>query len=132
MRSIAAAALACALAWGGAARAQIEQQPRPDDEQKPPAPPPPPTLQKPPELISSEQAVYPDEARAANKAGDVILRIIIDEEGNVARIDVIQSAGDDDAGHALDYSAMGAATNFLFAPATFCVVDPALGVDETG
>ncbi|OGQ20174.1 MAG: hypothetical protein A2138_03515, partial [Deltaproteobacteria bacterium RBG_16_71_12] len=60
--------------------------------------------------------IYPEEARAAGRAGEVVLRIVIDEEGLVERLDVQQSAGLD-----LDWAAMGAATNFVFAPATFCV-----------
>ena len=115
----------------GAARAQIEPQPHPDDEQKAQAkPPPPPTLQKAPALVAPADPIYPEEARAANRAGDVVLRITIDEEGNVERIDVQKSAarpdvGDDVAGRALDWAAMGAAANFEFAPATFCVTDVA-------
>ncbi len=123
VRVLASAALALVTAAG--ARAQIEQQPRPDDAQKPPAPPPPPTLENPPAIVDNPGAVYPEVAREAGRAGDVVLRITIDEDGQVERVDVMQSAGDDEPGRALDWSAMGAATNFTFAPATFCFTDVA-------
>lgn len=98
------------------ALAQLEPQPRPDDESVPPPPLPPPELEQAPELIAGADPIYPPEAHAAGRGGDVVLRIIIDEEGLVERLEVLQSAGTD-----LDWAALGAATNFVFAPATFCV-----------
>lgn len=98
------------------AYAQLEPQPRPDDETLPPPPLPLPELEQPPELIAGADPIYPPEAHAAGRGGDVVLRIVIDDEGLVERLDVLQSAGLD-----LDWAAMGAATNFMFAPALFCV-----------
>src|SRR5687767_7992583 len=72
----------------------------------------PPRLTKPPRLIHQIPPVYPDAARAERRQGAVLLRITIDEEGYVARIDVLQSAGVD-----LDDAAMGAVANFVFEPA---------------
>lgn len=97
------------------ALAQLEPQPRPDDDATA-KPLPPPELEHAPELIAGADPIYPEEARAAGRTGDVVLRIVIDEEGLVERLDVVQTAGAD-----LDWAAMGAATNFMFAPASFCV-----------
>jgi TonB family protein len=107
-------------AWLGAtpAGAQLEPQPRPADE---PRPPPPPTLDSPPALLVPIDPIYPDEAHAEGRTGDVVMRIVIDEQGLVERVQVLQGAGDDPIGLALDWAAMGAVTGFVFAPATFCV-----------
>lgn len=111
------------------AAAQLEPQHRVKEE--PTAPPPPPTLDQPPELLAPADPAYPEEARAAGRSGDVVMRIVIDEEGLVERVDVLESAARpsaedaaaerDELGLALDWSAMGAAASFIFAPATFCV-----------
>lgn len=127
-------ALALGILAAGPALAQLEPQPHADDEQKPPPPPPPPTLEHAPELLAPAEPKYPEEARAAGRAGDVVMRIVIDEEGLVERVDVLQSAvlpdvADDAVGRALDWSAMGAAASFIFAPATFCFTD--VGADGT-
>jgi TonB family protein len=102
-----------------AARAQLEPQQRIVDT--PPPPLPPAKLETPPELVSGADPVYPDDARAAGRAGDVVLRIVIDEEGRVGRVDVVEKPGDDEIATNLAYAAMGAATNFEFVPASFCV-----------
>lgn len=126
------AVLTAVIAVVGAAspaRAQLEPQHRVKEEA--PAPPPPPRLEKPPELLAPADPLYPEEARAAGRTGDVVMRIVIDEEGLVERVDVVQSAGlpagdgapADALGLALDWSAMGAAASFIFAPATFCFTD---------
>lgn len=104
-----------ALALAAPALAQLEPQPRPDDETIPPPPLPPPELERAPALISGADPIYPEEAHAAGRTGDVVLRIVIDDQGLVERLDVVASAGLD-----LDWAAMGAATNFVFAPALFC------------
>lgn len=104
-----------------AAHAQLEQQQRILDE--PPPPPGPMKLQKAPELIAPADPLYPDAAKAAGRMGDVVTRITIDSEGLVERLDIMTSAsmGPDDAlGKELDWAALGAAANFIFAPATFC------------
>lgn len=115
----------CSVA-GKTAHAQLEQQQRIFEEQKPAAPPP--KLHKGPELIASAEANYPEEARAAGRIGDVVLRIVIDEMGLPERLEVLRSAvasadATDELGRALDWAAMGAATNFIFAPAVFCQTD---------
>jgi TonB family protein len=112
------------LASANAARAQLEQQQRIVAEPPPPAPPP--TLHKGPELLAPVDAPYPEDARSAGRTGDVVLRIVIDEQGVPERVDVLQSARADDldaAGVALDWAALGAAARFVFAPATFCHTD---------
>lgn len=100
------------LLFAGAAWAQLEPQPRAEE-----LPPPLPAarLETPPELVAGADPIYPEEARIGGRGGDVVLRITIDSEGLVERVDVVQSSGVD-----LDWSALGAATNFQFAPATFC------------
>lgn len=109
-------------------RAQLEPQPRPDDEAVPPPPLPPTRLETPPELVAGADPVYPDDAKAAGRAGDVLLRITIDDEGRVGRVDVTQAPGDDDIGRSLAWAAMGAALNFEFVPASFCTY--AYGPDQ--
>lgn len=92
------------------ALAQLEPQPtQPQDK-----PPTPPKLTKPPELLVAENPIYPESAKAAGIEGDVILRITIDAEGSVARVDVVQGVSPE-----LDKAAMVAATFFEFAPAEF-------------
>ncbi len=100
--------------------AQLEPQPRPDDESASPPPLPPPRLESPPELVTSFDPLYPELARAAGRAGDVLLRITIDDEGFVGRVDVVSAPGDDDVARELAWAAMGAALNFEFVPAFFC------------
>jgi len=100
-------------------RAQLEPQQRIVDT--PPPPLPPAKLQTPPELVAGADPVYPEEARAAGRAGDVVLRIVIDDEGRVGRVDVVSKPGEDEIANALAFAAMGAATNFEFIAATFCV-----------
>ncbi|MBM4281307.1 MAG: TonB family protein [Deltaproteobacteria bacterium] len=100
--------------------AQLEPQPRPDDESPPPPPLPQPRLETPPSLLTGVDPVYPDEARAAGRAGDVVLQITIDAQGRVARVGVVAAPGEDEVAWALAWSAMGAALNFEFAPASFC------------
>jgi hypothetical protein len=101
-------------------RAQLEPQPRPDDEAVPPPTLPPTKLETPPELVAGVDPTFPDDARAAGRAGDVLLRITIDDEGRVARVDVTATPGDDDIARSLAWAAMGAALNFEFVPASFC------------
>jgi TonB family protein len=111
---------ALVIGVAGAAHAQLEPQPRPDDETTPPPPLPPARLETPPELVAGADPVYPEDARAAGRAGDVVLRIVIDDEGRVGRVDVVSAPGDDDIARSLAWAAMGAATNFEFVPASFC------------
>jgi hypothetical protein len=105
------------------ALAQLEPQQRIVDE--PPPPLPPTKLETPPELIQGVDPTYPDDARIAGRAGDVVLRIVIDDEGRVGRVDItaLPAAPDgsvDDISRALGWAAMGAAVNFEFIAASFC------------
>ncbi|MEW5853626.1 MAG: TonB-dependent receptor [Myxococcota bacterium] len=95
-----------------AAHAQIEAQPGMRDVEKQQEPEEPPRLTKPPRLVHQVPVIYPESAKAERRQGAVTLRITIDEEGYVQRVDILQSAGVD-----LDYAAMGAVANFVFEPA---------------
>ncbi len=106
------------------ARAQLEPQPRADDDAVAPVVVPPAKLEQAPQLVSGADPIYPAEADASGRGGEVVLRILIDDEGRVSRIDVAQTAALDSTdllGAAFDWAALGAATNFEFAPATFCL-----------
>ena len=87
---------------------------------------PPPRLETAPELVTGADPVYPDAARAAGRSGDVVLRIVIGDDGSVERVD-IQSVPVgaafvvDEAARALGDAAAVAATHFVFTPALFCV-----------
>ena len=118
-RSRALLALTLALVYAQNAAAQLEQQQRVVD--KPPPPLPPARLETPPELLAGADPVYPAIAQAAGRAGDVVLRIVIDDEGRTGRVDVLEKPGDDEIAVALAWAAMGAAANFEFIPASFCV-----------
>jgi hypothetical protein len=114
------------------ARAQLEQQQRIVDA--PPPPLPPPRLESPPELIATADPVYPEVARLAGRAGDVVLRLVIGVDGRVDFVSVQEKPGDDDIANALAFAAMGAATNFEFIPATFCISrygDDGFTIEET-
>lgn len=95
------------------ARAQLEQQPTQfDDEREGESAPEPPRLTRPPELLEGQDPIYPPEAHAEGREGEVVLRITLDATGQVSRVDVLESAGAD-----LDMAAMVAATHFVFRPA---------------
>jgi TonB family protein len=83
-----------------------------------------PRLTKPPKLVHQVPPVFPDSARAEGRQGTVMLRITIDEEGYVQRVDVLQSAGED-----LDHAAMGAVGNFVFEPAEVDDVPSPIQID---
>lgn len=94
-------------------------------QEEPPPPLPATKLETPPELASGADPTYPEEARVAGRAGDVVLRIVIDEEGHVGRVDITDLPKDkdgnvDDISRALGWAALGAATNFEFIAASFC------------
>lgn len=80
----------------------------------------PPRLTIAPELLSGDDPLYPPPQAAAGAGGDVVLHIVVDDHGAVARVDVV-SAPDP----AFAWSALGAATTFDFAPALFCVDEAA-------
>lgn len=122
MRFVVAAALLTALFGSAASHAQLEPQHAPDE---PPPPLPATKLESPPELVQGVDPTYPDDARIAGRAGDVVLRIVIDDDGRVGRVDVTALPGDkdgniDDISRSLGWAAMGAATNFEFIAASFC------------
>lgn len=81
------------------------------------ADPAPGTLTHAPELLDGAAPPYPEAALADGREATVALRITIDEHGEVARVDVAESAGADAAGRALDWAALGAAAGFVFSPA---------------
>ena len=99
---------------------------------------PPPRLESAPELVAGADPIYPEAARAAGRTGDVALRVVIDGDGVVSRVDVVGVPVDDagvvdDIGVAMGWAALGAATNFVFTGASFCTSSPAKdgGVTET-
>jgi TonB family protein len=66
----------------------------------------------PPRLLHFEQAGYPKEAEAQGLEATVVLRIAIDAEGQVLRVDVHEPAG-----QGFDEAAAAAAARFVFEPA---------------
>ena len=136
--------IAVVLLCAGAANAQLEPQQRIVDQPLPPLPAP--RLERDPELVSGADPVYPEDARLAGREGEVGLRIVIDADGRVVRVDITSlppqppSAGGapdqnpgvdgtnsdptpqngDDISRALGWAAMGAATHFEFIAASFC------------
>lgn len=128
-----AALLGALLLVAGAARAQLEPQPSVLEEPVDAGVVRAPVLTKAPELLASEEPIYPPAAQAAGRQGEVVLRITIDAEGQVERLDVVTSAGADPLGVELDWAAMGAAANFVFAPAEFDGAPGRVAVDyKTG
>jgi TonB family protein len=67
---------------------------------------------RPPQLLESVEAAYPEQARAARREGTVLLRLAIDAEGRVTEAEVIQPAGD-----GFDEAAREAVLQFRFQPA---------------
>jgi TonB family protein len=66
----------------------------------------------PPTLTQFENAVYPPEAEKAGIQGSVVLKLMIDAEGNVTSAEVHEGAG-----HGFDEAAQAAALKFKFRPA---------------
>jgi len=98
------------LLHGTPARAQIEAQPdfeRKTEEGDVPAAP----SMSPPRLIHRVDPSYPPAALSEGRKGVVVLRITLDEQGQVQRVDVDTSAAPD-----LDDAALGAACGFGFEP----------------
>lgn len=87
----------------------LAQAPVPDAAAAPTAAP---RLTRAPELLSSVPPIYPEGARKERRGGTVGLRVTLDIEGAVSRVDVVESAGPD-----LDWAALGALTQFVFSPA---------------
>ncbi len=65
-----------------------------------------------PELVHTEEAPYPPEAKAAGVEGDVVLRLTIDVNGEVTDAEVVEGAG-----QGFDEAAQAAALQFRFRPA---------------
>lgn len=87
---------------------------------------PAPTLETLPALLQGAEPRYPEAALAAGRGGDVDLQILINAVGSVERVAIVHlpvdAAGVVDAiSNALGDAALGAATNFVFEPASFCV-----------
>lgn len=68
---------------------------------------------EPPKLEHFEAAAYPAQARSAGLTANVVLRLTIDEMGNVTQAEVVEAAG-----HGFDEAARAAALRFTFLPAT--------------
>lgn len=71
-------------------------------------------LSEPPVLITEVRAGYPEAARKAGFAGDVIVRVTIDAQGRVAEVRRISGPG-----HGLDEVALAALQQFRFRPAQY-------------
>ncbi|MBI5494026.1 MAG: TonB-dependent receptor [Deltaproteobacteria bacterium] len=102
------------LLRGPAAYAQFEEQPdfekqRAQEEGEEP----PPREVRAPVILRKADPVYPPQALREGRRGTVVLRIAVDVDGAVRRVEVVESAGAD-----LDYAAMGAAAAFGFQPGT--------------
>ena len=94
------------------------------DEAPPPPPPPPPeeepedqvefvAFDTPPKLIKLVKPKYPEIARRAGVEGTVVLRILVDEQGNVIKVEVVKGLGNTGCNEA----AMAAAIQCKFTPA---------------
>lgn len=91
------------------AQAQFERAPDP-----PPDEPAPVRAEVvPPKLVRFEQAPYPPEAQKAGLSADVLLRLTIDELGDVIEAEVTEPVG-----NGFDEAAREAALRFKFEPAT--------------
>ncbi len=102
MRVLVALALMCSVASA--------------DDVRPPEAPPPPKLTnvvtKSPKLIQAVAPEYPPAALAAGKTAKVKVRIHIDAEGTVSKVDVVEPVGD-----GFDEAAVAAAMQYVFDPA---------------
>ena len=77
-----------------------------------PAPAPAPTVTKPPVLLQAVAPEYPPAALAAGKQAEVPVRIAIDVDGVVTKVEVITPVGD-----GFDEAAIAAAEQYVFEPA---------------
>jgi TonB family protein len=106
MRRVVAVVLATLCGWSEFARA--------DDARRDAPPPPPaqPVVTKAPVLLQAQAPEYPPAALAAGKQAAVKVRLHIDENGVVTKVDVIEPVGD-----GFDEAAVAAAMQYLFEPA---------------
>src|SRR3954470_2213403 len=82
---------------------------------KPPAeePPPPKAVIKDPVLLDFVNATYPPEAIQDGLEATVVLKLTIDREGHVTKVEIPEPVG-----HGFDEAARAAALQFRFEPAT--------------
>jgi TonB family protein len=104
--------------------AQIEAQPGWREKQRDQEERPAPRMTKAPRILRQVSPVFPESAQREGRTGDVVVRITVDQEGLVARVDVLESAGSD-----LDWAVMGAVAGFLFEPAEVDGVPAPVQVD---
>lgn len=76
-----------------------------------------------PTLVHFEPAPYPDQALAQGLEAEVLLRLVINEQGTVDEVEVVQGAG-----HGFDEAAAAAAKSFVFTPATVNGVPTAVAI----
>ncbi len=114
-------ALAIAAAPGPAS---AQEGARREEEQPPPKPAP--KLTKPPRLISAAAPEYPPEALAEKLGASVKVRIHIDAEGTVEKVDVVEPVG-----HGFDQAAVAAARQYVFEPAEWDGVPGPIVVETT-
>ena len=110
-------ALIAALSLHAAAAQAQDQEQRRDDRGRPIAQPDePPEEQKItlPEPLLYVAPVYPPEAKTQGIEGVVVLRLVIDEKGDVVEASVAQAAG-----HGFDEAALAAARKLKFEPARY-------------
>jgi TonB family protein len=65
-----------------------------------------------PRIVYFHEAVYPEEARKQRIAADIPLKLVIQVDGSVGTVEVLEPAG-----HGLDEAAVEAAKRFVFTPA---------------
>lgn len=99
--------------FASVAHGQLEPQPTQFEEEEETEPEEV-VLTRAPELLEGAEPVYPPEAKAEGREGEVVMLITIEATGLVSRAEIAQSAGAD-----LDEAAMGAASQFIFSPAEF-------------
>ena len=66
---------------------------------------------RPPKILKEIFAPYPKEARRSKIEGDVVLKVIIDENGKVLDAEILESLG-----YGLDEAAITAIRQFIFSP----------------
>ena len=94
-------------------RAQLEPQPGERAIEQVPTQP---VLVEPPSLSKKVDPIFPEEEKAAGQSGQVVLRLTVDEKGQLDRAEVVSSAS-----RYFDWAALGAATNLEFSPALFAM-----------
>jgi TonB family protein len=96
------------------------------DEQPAPPPKAPPKLTKQPVLLQQAAPEYPKEAAAKGLQADVKVRLFIDAEGTVEKVEVLTPAG-----NGFDEAAVAAAEQYLFEPAEWDGVPGKIQVETT-